>query len=68
MNNVAIESPFPPALAELFLTKIKNDLINNLSNFLKMLFYYWFFDDIFVIYPEDENKKRIFENIILYFS
>ena len=52
-------SPLAPALAEIFLTKIENDFINNPSNPLKILFYYRFVDDIFVILPEDEDEKEI---------
>ena len=52
-------SPLAPALAEIFLTKIENDFINNPSNPLKILFYYRFVDDIFVIFPEDEDEKEI---------
>ena len=65
MNGVAMGSPLAPALAEVFLTKIENDFINNPSNPLKFLLYYRFVDDIFVIFPEDENEKeflKIFNN------
>ena len=58
MNGVAMGSPLAPALAEVFLTKIENDFINNPLNPLKILFYYRFVDDIFVILPEDENEKE----------
>ena len=56
MNCVAMGSPWAPALAQVFLTKIENDFINHPSNPLKILFYYRFVDDIFVILPEDENE------------
>ena len=46
------------ALAGVFLTTIKNDVINNPSNPLKMLLYYRIFDDIFVISPESENEQE----------
>ena len=59
MNGVAMGSPLAPALAEIFLTKIENDFINNPFNPLKILFYYRFVDDIFVILPEDENEKEL---------
>ena len=49
MNGVAMGSPLAPALAEVFLTKIENAFINNPSNPLKILFYYRFVDDNFVI-------------------
>ena len=58
MNSVAMKSPLAPALAKVFLTKIKNDFINKQSNHLKILFYYRFVDDIFVNLPEDENEKE----------
>ena len=58
MNGVAMGSPLAPVLAEVFLTKIENDFINNPSNPLKILFYYWFVDDLFVILPEDENENE----------
>ena len=58
MNGVAMGSPLAPALAEVFLTKIENDFINKPSNPLKILFYYRFVDDIFVILPENENGKE----------
>ena len=54
-----------PALAEVYLTKIKNEFILNPSNPLGILFYYRFVDDIFVILPEnvDENELlRVFNN------
>ena len=59
MNGVYMGSPLALALAEVFLTKIENDFINNPSNPLKILFYYRFVDDIFVILPENENEKEI---------
>ena len=37
MNCVALGSSLAPALDEVFLTKIKNDFINNPSNPLKLL-------------------------------
>ena len=58
INGVALGSPLAPALAEVFLTKIETDFINNLSNPVKFLFYYRFIDGIFVILPEDENENE----------
>ena len=65
MYGVSMGSPLAPALAEVFLTKIKNEFINNPSNPLGILFCYRFVDDIFVILPEnvDENVfLKIFNN------
>ena len=58
MNGVAMGSPLAPALAEVFLTKIEHDFINHPSYPLKILFYYRFVDDIFVILPEDEDENN----------
>ena len=53
-----MESPLAPALAEVFLTKLENECIINSSNPFRILLYYRFVDDIFVILPEnvDENE------------
>ena len=59
-------STLASALAEVFLTQIENDFINNPSNLLKILFYYRFLDDIFVILPEDEDENEILKNSILF--
>jgi hypothetical protein len=58
LNGVAMGSPLAPALAEVFLTKIENDFINNPSNPLGIIFYYRFVDDIFVILPENVDEKE----------
>ena len=42
-------SPLAPTLSKVFITKIKNDFINNQSNCLKLLFYYRVANDIFVV-------------------
>ena len=57
INGVAMGSPLAPALTEVFFTKIENDFINK-PNPLKILFYYRFVDDIFVILPKDENENE----------
>ena len=66
INGVAMGSTLASALAEVFLTQIENDFINNPSNLLKILFYYRFLDDIFVILPEDEDENEILKNSILF--
>ena len=58
LNGIAMGSPLAPALAEVFLTKIENEYINNPSNPLGILFYYRFVDDIFVILPENEDENE----------
>ena len=57
MNNVAMGFPLAPALAEIFLTKIENEFINNPLNPLGILFYYRFVEDSFVILPKNVDKN-----------
>ena len=59
MNGVAMGSPLAPALVEVFLTKFENDFINHPSTPIKILFYYRFVDDIFVILPEVEDEIEL---------
>ena len=50
----------------MYFSKIENEFIINLSNSLGILFYYRFFNNIFVIFPEnvDENELlKIFNNL-----
>ena len=64
INGVAMGSPLAPALAEVFLRNLENKFINIPLNPLKILFYYRFVDDIFVILPEDIDENVVLNNFI----
>ena len=64
INGVAMGSPLAPALAEVFLRNLENKFINIPLNPLKILFYYRFVDDIFVILPEDIDENVFLNNFI----
>ena len=63
-----MESPLAPALAEVFLTKLENECIINSSNPFRILLYYRFVDDIFVILPENVDENELLKYLIVFIN